>query len=36
MKVVLLSPSAKIPKRADEYAAGYDVFTSYGCDYQAG
>ena len=27
MKVVLLSPGAKIPKRADEYAAGYDVFT---------
>lgn len=27
MKVVLLSPGAKAPKRVNEYAAGYDLFT---------
>lgn len=27
MKVVLLSSGAKVPKRVNEYAAGYDLFT---------
>ena len=26
MKVVLLSPGAKVPKRVNDYAAGYDLF----------
>ena len=27
MKVVLLSPGAMVPKRVNDYAAGYDLFT---------
>ncbi len=31
MKVVLLSEGAMVPKRVNEFAAGYDLFTPKMC-----